>query len=396
MKLKYFFILIFGLIYLLSPINCIQIDKPQYEPLKIHPGDDVDLWIKITNNNYNNEVKNIIVKISPHYPFELRQIHPTIGKAEISHLNPGESDIVYFKLHVNENAPSDNYRIDITVNYDEIYNKGSDDERLIHYNITKVYYLPVYGIAKFQIIIDNNSISPSKSKTIIIRLINEGTGNAKYVSINFFGNNKINVLGSGNYYIGFLKAKCERDIPITIYAVPEIENGIYTIYANINWIGDEGNFYNFSTPINIKVVKKIYKNQPFIYLDDVDFKDDIYEVTIGVANRGMSKMRHCVLTLNVNGKNYTKYVGDLDEDDYDTLVYTLYDVNGTVPLNVFLNYFDDYQNEYTVSKTFIVNFEHKEVKENNYWIIGILIIFGILLIIYYLRKRRKRESFEEL
>ncbi|EHP88532.1 COG1361 S-layer family protein [Methanotorris formicicus] len=378
--------LILGLIFLLTPLYALQIDNPQYEPLKIHPGDDVNLWFKITNNK-GEGVNDIVVEITPHYPFELRQVNPTIGKATISHLNEGESDTVYFKLHVDENAPSRDYKIDVKVSYNI-----ADEER--SYEFTKVYYLPVYGIARFQVEVDNNSISPSESKAIKIKLKNCGTGNAKYLSVNFLGNDKINILGSGSYYIGFLKAKYEKTIPLTIYAVPEIDNGIYSIYANVIWVGEDGNFYNFSTPINIKVVKRIYENQPFVYLDSVEYKDN-YEVTIGIANRGSSKIRHCVLTLNVNGKNHTKYIGDLDEDDYDTSIFELDNVNGTVPLNVSVNYFDDYHNEYKFSKTFVVNFvEHRESKQNNYWIIGILGVFVVLLLIYWRKRKREIESFE--
>ena len=106
-------IILIGFLLLYS-VSAIYVDNPQYQPNIIHPGDDVDLWIKVTNNE-DSEIKNIVVEISPHYPFELRQVNPVKGKATISHLNSGESDIVYFKLHVDENAPSREYRIDVKV-----------------------------------------------------------------------------------------------------------------------------------------------------------------------------------------------------------------------------------------------------------------------------------------
>ena len=378
---------------LLSSISAIQIDNPQYQPNIIHPGDDVDLWIKITNNNYDNEIKNVVVEVSPHYPFELRQVNPVKGKAKIGHLNPGESDTVYFKLHVDENAPSRDYRIDVKVSYDEVKEENRE-EIIYHKEITKIYYLPVYGIASFQLKINDTSIIPGKTKTIKLDVKNVGTGNAKYLNIYLIGNDKINILGGGSVFIGCLKANNQYIIPIKIYAVPEIENGIYSINAKLFWIGEDGRQYNLTIPLNIRVVKKIYANQPYIYLDDVKNKGDYVEITIGIANRGTAKIRHCVMTLTVNGKNYTKYIGDLDEDDYDTSVFEINDF-GDIPIKVTLTYFDDYHNPYNTTETFNIHVEKVEKQEslNPIYIIGGVVV--VIILILYIRKRQKRQEFEE-
>ncbi|AIJ05210.1 hypothetical protein JH146_0360 [Methanocaldococcus bathoardescens] len=390
---KKFLMILIGFI-VLSSISAIQVDEIQYQPNIIHPGDDVDLWIKINNDNYDNEVRNIVVEISPHYPFELRQVNPIKGKATISHLNPGESDTVYFKLHVDENAPSRDYRIDVKVSYDEV-DKEDREEIIHHYELTKVYYLPVYGIASFQLKINDTSINPGKTETIKLDIKNVGTGNAKYLNLYLIGNDKINILGGSSIFIGYLKAGNQYIIPIKIYAVPEIENGIYSINAKLFWIGEDGNQYNLTIPLNIKVLKKIYENQPYIYLDDVKNKGDYAEITIGIANRGTTKIRHCVMTLTVNGKNYTKYIGDLDEDDYDTSVFEINDF-GDILIKVSITYFDDYHNSYNTTKIFDIHVEKLEKQESLnliYIICGVIAI--IILILYFIRRKRRKE-FEEI
>ena len=380
---------------LLYSAQAMQVDNPQYQPKVIHPGDDVDLWIKITNNNYDDEVKDVVVEVTPHYPFELRQVNPVKGKAEISHLNPGEADTVYFKLHVDENAPSRDYRIDVKVSYDEV---GKEDGKEIvhHKEITKIYYLHVYGVASFEIDVNDTLIIPGKTKTIRLNIKNVGTGNAKYLNIYLIGNNKINILGGGSYYIGCLKPNHQYILPVKVYAVPEIEDGIYSINARLFWVGEDGNQYNLTIPLNIKILKKIYKNQPYIYLDDVENKGDYVEITVGVANRGISKIKHCVMILNANGKIYTKYIGDLDEDDYDTSIFDV-DNFGNISIKTTVTYFDDYHNQYNITKTFNIHVEKakKEESLNLMYIIGG--IFALIVILYVIKRRKKKlQEIEEI
>ncbi|AEH06656.1 COG1361 S-layer family protein [Methanothermococcus okinawensis] len=402
---KIFSILV--LIFLATSISYgLTIDNPQYRvdkispteksPNIIHPGDDVDLWFKITNNKYNKEVKDVRVSITPHYPFEIKQVNPIKGTATISHLNIGESDTTYFKLHVNEDAPSGYYRIDVNVEATE-YSKNSGEYQV---NFTKIYYLPVYGIANFEIYTNNDNINPAKTKNMSIILKNRGTGIAKYLTLNLKGSENVNIVGPTTFYLKSVKPNENIRIPtIKIYALTKANDGIYPITATMHWIGEDGNTYSSTIPINIKVVKKIYNNSVFVYLDEYEYNPEGSEIDIGVANRGSTPIKHCVLKMSgitdLNN-NYIKYIGDLDEDDYDTVTYTVCGkLNETVPVKVDLTYFDDYHNEYHISKTFNITFkENTEAKSyTNYYylIIGLVII----IIVYYIyKKRRKKEIYE--
>ena len=403
--------LMIGLILLLSPISAIKIDDPQYRvdrlipnetsPNIIYPGDDVDIWLKITNNNYDKEVKDVKITITPHYPFEIKQVNPTKGTATISHLNTGESDTTYFKLHVNEDAPSSYYRIDVKVSYDEIENKDGEDV-IIHNEWTKICYLPVYGIAKFELKTDENSssIKPSETGALKITLKNKGTGVAKYLTVDLSGSENVNIVGPTTYYLKSMKPDENKLILTKIYATTKVEDGIYPITAKMSWIGEDGQEYSSTIPINIKVVKPIYPNSVFLYLDSYKYDVASSEIIIGVANRGSTTMRHCVLKIsgvNEINNNYIKYIGDLDEDDYDTISYDIEGkLNETIPVKVQLTYFDDYHNEYVVSKTFNISFDSRldeKPSMSSYYIFIVIAI--ILLIIYYTYKRKKRKELEE-
>lgn len=405
---KIFSILILT-IFLTTSINYgLIVDDPQYRvdkiipdeksPNIIHPGDDVDLWFKITNNN-NRNVKDIIITITPHYPFEVKQVNPIKGTATLSHLNTGESDTVYFKLHVNEDAPSQNYRIDVNIVATE-YEEKKEEVYENKINFTKIYYLPIYGIAKFEIDTNNgNNITPSETKDIDIILKNKGTGIAKYLTLNLKGTENVNIVGPATFYLKSVKPGENSKISAKIYALTKADDGIYPITAIMYWTGEDGTIYNSTIPINIKVVKVIHNNSVFVYLDGYKYNPDASEIVIGVANRGSTTIKHCVLKISgitELNNNYIKYIGDLNEDDYDTVSYNVYGkLNETQPVKVDLTYFDDYHNEYHISKTFNITFkEHTKVKSSvNYYymIIGLL----ILIIVWYIYKKRKKKEMDE-
>jgi len=333
--MKKLLIILIGFI-LLSSISAIQIDAPQYQPNVIHPGDDVDLWIKINNDNYDNEVKNIVVEVTPHYPFELRQVNPIKGKATISHLNPGESDTVYFKLHVDENAPSRDYEIDVKVSYDEI-NKEDGKETIHHYEITKIYYLHVYGIASFEIN-GNFSLIPSKTQTVPIEIINTGTGTAKEVNlyigyslnsvnagsesveVSAYGTTKtqektiyyptavpisnlpISPVGETKFYLGALKPDNSRVINLKLYTASNLVEGCYQIPAVITWIDEDGTKRAEQITIGAYVKGDILLGISNVVTDPKEIKPGTTYVRIDVTitNNGHAEAKDVKLKLITN------------------------------------------------------------------------------------------------
>ncbi|AVB75761.1 COG1361 S-layer family protein [Methanococcus maripaludis] len=395
---------------LLTSSYALSVDDPQYvvdnsefgetNPNVIHPGDDVNIWIKVVNDNYDKQLKDIKVEISPHYPFEIKQVNPETGVAEISHLNEGESDTAYFKIHVSENAPSDEYRIDVTVTATEYELGDEPNER--EKTLTKIYYVPIYGIAKFEINLDdNNPINPSESEELEVYIKNQGTGTAKYLTLNLAGTSDLNIVGPTTFYLESLSPQTQKLITVDAYAIPTTEDGIYSINANIEWIGEDGAEYTSSIPINLKVKSTIFDNQPFLYLDGVKAISGGQEVTIALANRGTSKLKHCVLEIDGAvelNDNYIRYIGDLEEDDSDSGIYEL-EVFGDSKTNITatLTYFNEYHEEFTITQEFELDPANSQVKQEgtNYTFIGLIIVLAVVAYILYRRWKKRKDSEEE-
>ncbi|MCS3901383.1 COG1361 S-layer family protein [Methanococcus voltae] len=400
-------LMILLLLLFMNSTSAIQMDNPQYTvdmsrlntsaPTIIHPGDDVDIWIKITNDDTDKELKNIEVELSPKYPFETKQVNSIIGTATLSHLNEGESDIVHFKVHVDENAPSGEYPITINVNairYDDDYESTQE--------LGKTYYLPIYGVAKFEMdLLSKCEIEPSETKSISLNVHNKGTGNAKYLSVSFSGSENVNIVGPTTYYIGLLKASDSNSIEINTNSIPGTSPGVYPIDATLSWIGEDGVSYSTEMPVNLEVKDIIYKNQPYVYVEEVKSITTGYELSFALANRGSSDLSHCVMTLTSPNlsKEYISYIGDLEEDDSDSGIFEIGTFNsgagGKLPVNLEITYFDRYHEEYMINEEFTVDIPAKSDEDSNMLIyLGILAIV-LLVIIYYLYKKRQKKKLAE-
>jgi len=167
---------------------------------------------------------------------------------------------------------------------------------------------------------------------------------------------KINVDGEiiGNNHFNGIKC-------FDVLIKPELKN---YIILNLNWKYNEIE-YNKSFLVLFDVIDKIENDQLYIFYDN---SSNI----IGVANRGNSKLYHCVLNLIQNGKIVkTKYIGDLDEDDYDSTI--IKGFSGEIHV---LCYDKNHNNISKYDKIYIP----KEIKKET----NILILFFIVLILIIL------------
>ncbi len=372
-----FIVCLLMVIVTISSAYALQMDEPQYNPNIIHPGDDVDLWFKITNDDYNNEVRDVRVSIKSHYPFELKQVNPTKGVATITHLNAGESDTVYFKLHVNEEAPSRDYRLDVTIYYDVVeYDNG--EEVVTHYEFTKIYYLPVYGLANFEITNsnDNVTLTPAKTQTIPIVIKNKGTGTAKQCTLTINGNDYITPVDTTKFYMGSLNSGESETLDLKLYTNEKTPEGSYLIPATLNWIDEDGTQRTENINIGFVVQGDVLLGISNVVTTPKEIKpgDTYVRIDTTITNNGHGKAKDIQLKLiadypfkdswsNANFKDIgTLFGGDSKEVSFyvDVGRYTP-PKHYQVPINI--TYLDIFNKKHSLTKTVDIYIKPKPIVE---------------------------------
>ncbi|ABO34887.1 conserved hypothetical protein [Methanococcus maripaludis C5] len=354
-------ILAIGLLSILATaVSALEIDEPQYNPNVIHPGDDVDVWIDVANDEGSDEtIEDLRITVTSKYPFEVKQVNPTKGVYTISSLSEGGSDTAYFKLHINEDASSRDYRLDVKVSYDIVEYKNGD-RVVTSRSFTKVYYIPVYGLANFEINSDGVTLTPAKTESVQLKVMNKGTGTAKDATLTIGSNDLINPVDSTKFYLGSLSPDVTKLLSINLHASGDTTEGSYLIPATLSWIDEDGTENSEIINIGFIVEGDINLGISNVITDPTEIKaqETYVKIDVDITNNGHGETKNVEIDLlsedpftdswsNSNFKN----IGILNSGDTKTAVFYI-DVDKdaksghyAVPLNI--TYMDVFDEEYS-------------------------------------------------
>ena len=366
---------VFGVLLIfmvVASVEALSLGELQYYPQVIHPGDEVDLWIKVTNDE-DEELKNIVISVTPHYPFELKQVNPKKGVAIIHHLNPGESDIVYFKLHVDEGATSRDYRVDVKVSYNKV-----GEEEVTYHSWTKVYYLPVHGTPNLEIEIDNNSLlsTPGKTVTIPIFIYNRGTGRARDCTLSLGGNKYLSPVGSTKFYLGTMRPQEGKPVNLRLYTQVDTPEGTYLIPATLSWIDEDGRRRSEKIDIGIRVQGDVLLSVSNVITSPREIKpgDTYVRVDVTVSNNGHGEAKDVKVHLKTSypfrdswSSGNFKGIGTLKGGESKTVSFTVdvdkYAPSGHYKLPLYIEYLDALNRKHNTMETVDIYLKSKPVLE---------------------------------
>ncbi len=370
-------ILVLGMIISMSSNYGSELGELQHKPEIIHPGDDVDVWIKFTNPK-DNPIKNIEISIKPHYPFEIKQVNPIKGVSKISHLNEGESDIAYFKLHVNENTPSSDYRVDITVKYTEL-DKVDGEIKEINHEYTEIKYLPVYGTGNFEITVGkiNGGLIPSKTVQIPLNIINKGTGTTKQTTITIGGNNLISPVGTTKFYVGTIKPGQKNTIYVNIHTNEQTPENSYLAPLTIKWIDEDGTPKTENINVGLVVQGEVLLDVSNVITTPKEIKpgDTSVRLDVTITNNGHGRAKDIVGKLILNNSIFKpswsssdiKSLGALSGSEQKTVSYYIdvdkYTKPGTYNIPLKIEYYDIFNNKHNITKNVEIYVKSKPIIE---------------------------------
>lgn len=363
----------------------------QQIPYPAQPGEEVTLLIKTTNHG-DEPAENIIWHLNVQEPFELKETEK--ATQTLPELRCGETANTEYYLTVDHDARSGEYTLDLNITY-----SGEFDRRTLTTKSKVELTIRVMGQPDLVLLDADIPIVDPKSEFVAnFSIKNVGTGPAKNVKVYF--KNQTSILPKMSiHYIdtvapgatvsiesGFFvdtTTPSQHPLPIAIH------------YENETHGMQPAQEYSVLVPVSSG-------NTLFIYLDSQDKLTEgaVGEVTIGIANRGLARVKHVVLTIS-DGDRFklidtdTRYIGDIESDDYDTVDF------GILPesldcrnVTVDVSYADDYGNTYNTTTELPIKVytsgEMKAIAPAGGGYTGIIIVALVLLLVYVFRKRIKR------
>ncbi|MBP2144041.1 hypothetical protein J2127_001210 [Methanococcus voltae] len=367
----------------ISGVSALQIDDPQYNPSVIKPGDDADIWIKFTNDEGNDRiVKNLIVELEDGYPIEIKQTNPTKGIYTISNLNKGESDLAHFKINIDKNAQTNDFKIKVKYTYD-IYD-DVDDKYPTHESREREYYLPVKGEADFELTSEDVQLIPASNMEYPIIIKNVGTGIAKDIDVLVGSSAYINPVGGVKYNVKVLEPFGSTEVVLNLHADSKTTEGSYIVPVTLVWTDEDGTKHNETIEFGVIVEGDVNLGISNVITEPNEIKPgtNYIKLSVDITNNGHGEAKNINLNLktsepfsdsgsNVNFKN----VGILNSGDTKTAIFYV-DLNKhadaqTYDIPLEITYLDAYNKEHVENENVTVLVKTKpelEILNNDFTI----------------------------
>ncbi|MCS3900738.1 COG1361 S-layer family protein [Methanococcus voltae] len=283
----------------------LAIEEPETTPKIIHPGDDVDIWFKLNNNEVigdNERVEDVYVEITPSYPFELLQVNPSKGKITYNYLEDGVSKDLHFKFHVDDDARSNEYKMDVNVKYYVVRYENGEEEYKYSRSVSRSFYITIYGDANFELSSDGDVLIPSETTQIPVIIANKGTGVAKQVSFSVGNTESVNPVDTTKFYIGSISPSESTKTYISLHTDEKATEGSYSVPITIDWIDQEG--LTKQDTINLGMIVKgdliIGLSNIITEPKEIKPKDTYVRIDASVSNNGHGEAKDINLELIAN------------------------------------------------------------------------------------------------
>ena len=424
-----------------SNINSnILIDKLNYPTAGIRPGNDFVLSFDLVNKG-KLDASNIVIKTESGDP---AVVPKTASIKKVNLLESGKSQKMTFVFTPTKEAQTRNYPINISIEYEDELNQGSENKYLI------TQYVGIYvdnpstegetedPKGKPKLIIDKYDFEPSLVKAgenFTMNLSFFNTNSRKTVSnIKIFlasdeksdpespsaGSNIFTPVDSSNtFYIDSIPPKGRIEKTITLSTVPDAQAKTYTITANFEYEDDKGEEYTAIELIGIPVIQQSKIEIGELLVPPEAYIGDPTPISVEFYNTGKVTLYNMMVKLegDFSMENANYYVGNFESGGTEyfeamvipeepgehtgTIVFTYEDSTGEIV---------EHREEFTLNVVEAPPMDEfpddmpmedepkgikKLLKSKVFWIIIVLIATAIGGFVFYKKKKEKGMAIDE-
>jgi len=368
----------------------------KYEPQPAEPGKYVTLFIKLENAG-TGTAKNVILEISPEYPFSLDP-----GKTNqeyVGSLGGGSFHVAEFDLKVDENAVEGANNLKVRYNIDTNQEVWAEQEL----NISVQTQDAVLSIENIEI--NPAEIVPGSTATIKLELENLAYSTMSDIKV------KLDLSSASLPFAPFnsaseknlfqLKVGGKHIFSFDIIAFPGAEAQIYKVPVNITYYDNVGTTYSKSDLIGV-----IVNSKPDIkvVVDSTTLLTEkrIGDIVLKIVNKGLNDVKLMNMKLSetddfeILSASNEEYIGNLDSDDFETVDFRiLLKGKELVEIPITLEYMDNNNNFYEENLNLKLKIHSAEkLGESNgkagIYFVVVVVVAVVAFIIYRRRKKKKQ------
>lgn len=362
----------------------------KYEPYPAAQGEIVKVWVKVVNEG--TSAGDVEIKFIPEYPFSL-----TPGEESVKKIGtiPGTKEAVEeFNILVDLYAPNGERELKFQYRW-----TGEDIWMEIKEPITIESTDSLVVIEKFETV--PSKIKPGDEVELKITIKNEGISSIKTtdVTLDTTQTDFFSPLESGNTKrIGFLEPHESKEFSFKIMTDSNADIKVYNIPVEIKFKDDKNQEYASISKIGIKMNAE----PDIIMLID---SSDIYDsstagnVRAKIVNKGIVDVKYITLKIiktpeyEVLSPSNIKYIGNLDNDDFDSAEFLIQPLVDKPTMKYLLEYKDPYNNEYSQEFSLPLRIVSKADLGQKSGGIGIYILLAIIVVaVIWIYRRKKRKA----
>lgn len=374
---------------LITTGSALDAELLYYQPVPAQPGDSVDVWIQVTNDG-GTASRAGTVTIIDSGPFVVESTAER--EKSFPQIPARESFLVKSKVRIDKAANEGENDLKVRVR-----EMGSTDyiERNLPITITgKTSALSIVSAST-----DPSEVLPGGETVLSVAVQNVGDTTVRNVAVSLdLSDLSIVPLGSSD-------SKTVRDIrggeeyvfefPLVTY--PDAEAQAYRIPIALGYDDEQGNSKSQNESVGIVVGSE---PELLVYFDSVALtkEDPEGEVVIRIVNKGLAEIKLAELevlpaeNIEVTSQSSIVYVGNIDEDDYESAELTLRLEGESADLPVVLRYRDALNRPYEEERRLHVQLQQANGSGNGGIIAWAVIVALVAIGAWYIIRRRRRRK----
>lgn len=360
----------------------------KYEPTPAEQGKTVEVWLQFTNSGVKAE--RGFVRFVPEYPFSLPAGQS--NEIDVGTISATEDKVVKFRVFVSPDAPNGESMIYF------LWRFGATQDWIeLEAPITLQTQDAALVIDRYDV--RPSPIVPGQTVMVDLYLLNAGRIAVKNVDASIDVEDAFSTIGTGALKrVAYIAPGQVEKLSFELASDPSTEVKVYNVPVSLSYQDDRNKEYDSTAKISLVV-----NAEPELSLnvESTDFTDKKSPGTVSlkVINKGVVDLKYLTVTLvgtdqyEMLSPSNEAYVGNLDNDDFETVDFIIKPLVESPRLSVKLSFKDPYNVDFVQQHDLPLRIiTDKDLGKAKSPVGTIIVVLLIVAGVWYWFKRRKKKK----